>query len=103
MLKTKLDIKNIMPVSKRGQVGTLGALVGLAVTFGVAVIAAALIADIVTNVRSTQAVDSLAFNVSTQGLTGITNFANQFPTVGLIAITAVIISLVVGFLAIRQQ
>lgn len=84
---------------KRGQSVTLGNAPQLVLVLGLAVMIASATAVAVTSFRDTQTTGSDAYNISDSGLTGLSNFASQVPTVGTIIGVALIIGVVVGAFA----
>lgn len=76
--------------------------VAFILSFLLLTIGASIGGDILTNIQADQTTDSVAYNITGKGLTGITKYSNQFGTVGLIAGAALIISVLVGgFAAVR--
>lgn len=85
-------------MNKKGQV-SLGQMVPIVVTLAVAVLVTSLIAGVIGDVRAGQTANSAEANVSTQGLTGLSNLAAQFPNIGTVIAIVVIIGLLVGAFA----
>lgn len=83
---------------KKGSV-QLGQLLPVAILFGVVILATSIVADIVQTVNDGQATASIAKNISGQGLTGIKQLGLWYPTLGMVIIAAVVISVLVGAFA----
>ncbi len=103
--------------NKKGQLSGAGNLaVGLILLTLIVAVGAIVISDIRTteaaritvagcdvgNVNN-QSNCTAAVNISTNGLTGLSNMSAQFGTVGTIAIAAVLIALVIGAFVIRAR
>jgi len=69
----------------------------LVLLLGVAVIVAAIVAQILGTIRSTQTANSYEYNVSTKGLDAVKNIGDWFPTIGIVIAAAVVIGLVSWF------
>ena len=78
---------------------SIAALSMMAILFGVAIIATSIVADIVTDIRTTQTTDSASYNISTKGLSGTLNLAARYPTIGTVIGAAVIIGILLTYLA----
>jgi len=68
--------------------------------FVVFVIALAIGADVLDQVRDTQTVDSIAYNASTNGLTGVDNVSSWSGTIGTVIGASIILTVLVGGFAI---
>lgn len=82
-----------MKISKKGQ--AFQQLSGAALGVGVFVIIVAIVATILGQVQSTQVVDGLPYNITADGLDGIALFGDWVSIVVIVAIAAVVISLIV--------
>lgn len=69
---------------------------GMAVAFVVFVIVVAVGGQVLAGVQTGQTTNSVAYNATGYGLTGITNLANQSGTIGTVIGAAIIIGIVVG-------
>ena len=69
---------------------------GMAVAFVVFVIVVAVGGSVLSGVQTGQTANSVAYNATGYGLTGITNLANQSGTIGTVIGAAIIIGIVVG-------
>ena len=87
-----------MKMLKKGQV-SLGQLVPIVVTLAVAVLVTSLIAGVIGDIRADQTANDADYNVSTQGLSGLTNLASQFPNIGTVIAIVIIVGLLVGAFA----
>ena len=73
---------------------TIGDIPWLAITFGIGIIVLAIVAQIVADVRTDigDATNATAeFNITTQGLEGLTKIANWLPTIGLVLGAVIVI------------
>ena len=89
---------------------TVSDILPLAIVLVVAVIGIGIGADIVDDVRTSQEADaygcasdrtncSWAYNVSGSGLAGLDTFGDYIPTIALVVIAAIIIGILVMYLA----
>ena len=79
-------------VNAFGQIPTLGLL------FGLTIIILSITGDVVSTVQATQTANSVAYNISGNGLTGMLNLSSQFSTIGtIVGLVLIVISLVAGF------
>ena len=76
---------------------TIGDIPWLVITFGVGVIVASIVGQIVGDVKATQTAASIEANISNAGQQGIVKIANWFTTIGLV-IGAVIVITALGAL-----
>lgn len=91
MMKNLMDKKGI----------SIFALSGVVLTFLVIIIVASTGGDVLTDIRADQTTNGLAYNITTNGLTGFTNLSARFPLLGTIIIVAAVITVLVGAFAIR--
>lgn len=75
---------------------TLGDAAGMALSFVVFVVMVSVGGLVLAGIQTGQVTDSVAYNVTGFGLTGITNLGNQAGTIGTIIGAAILISIVVG-------
>ena len=75
---------------KKGQAFQIADLPALGIAIGVGILTLSFVALILQNVRAGQTLNNADYNVSTDGLTTITNTSTNLPTVGTV-IGAVII------------
>ena len=80
---------------------TVSDLLPLAVAFVVVTIAISLGADVVGTIRAGQSANSYERNASTQGLEALDELAGWLPTIALVVAAAVIIGIIVVYLARR--
>jgi len=71
-----------MKLNKRGL--SLTDAPTLIITFLVIVVVASLAGTTLTSLQSTQTADSTAYNITGEGLTGVENFADLMPVIGVI-------------------
>lgn len=87
-------------LTKKGQVSgvvaVVAAIAALALAFGVSVVISALITQVVDDFHSTQTASSLAANATTRGLDGMTNFTDNYTTIGTVLGATILILVVVG-------
>lgn len=87
-------------MGKRGQLqGAQNIAIGLVTLVLIVAVGAIVIGDF----QDTTTENSSEYNVTSDGLTGLTNMSTQFGTVGTVAIAAVLISLVVGAFAVGRR
>ena len=77
-----------------GSVGLVIALIALVIVLSVG-------ATILSEIQGTQTTDSTAYNITGEGLTGAESFSNLTPVMWLVGAAAVILSLLIGGLAVR--
>ena len=84
---------------KKAQTFTLGLLVTFAVIFVLAIITSAISAKILEEFDSSGifTANTVARNLTTQGMQGLQQWADFYPIVGLVLIGSVIIGLLVAF------
>lgn len=81
-------------------VGVVASMIVLALGLGIFAISGGLTADIVTDVRDDQTANSYAYNISTQGLEGQQELANQSDNIGQVGGLALIILMLVSVFGI---
>jgi len=86
-------------MNKKGQLtGASELAVGLVTLALIVAVGAIVLSDF----QATTTTNGEAFNITGNGLTGLTNMSAQFGTVGTVAIAAVLIALVVAAFVIRR-
>jgi hypothetical protein len=80
---------------QKGQM-SLAQLPTAVIVFTVAVIVTAVMATVLANIQTTQTVNSIAYNVTGQGLLAVNNFATFFSPISTIVAAVVIIGLILG-------
>ena len=83
--------------SKKGY--QVGDLLPLAIVFVVVAVAISLGADVLDDIQGTQEVDSTAYNATGYGLSSMNTLAKWLPTIALVVVIAVIIGVLVVYLA----
>lgn len=78
---------------------TLGQLSGVILTFVVIVILASVGGDVLSSLRDDQTTDGAAYNITTDGLTGLDNLSGKFGLLGTIIILAAVIGIVISAFA----
>ena len=78
-------------------------LLPLGMVFVVLAIALSISATVVDDVQNTTTVDSAAYNVAGFGLTSLTTIGSWLPTIALVVVAAVIIGVVILYLARRYS
>jgi len=76
---------------------TLRDLAGIAITFVVVAITLAIGADVLTNIQSTWASTTIAYNASTFGLTSLNTLSSWLPTIAIIIAAAVVIGVIAAY------
>ena len=79
----------------------IGDLLPIAMTFVILAVAIGVGATVLTTVQSGQTANSIAYNVTGFGLTSLNTFGTWLPTIALVVILAVIIGVLVVYLARR--
>ena len=87
--------------NKKGQMG-LDNVPGVVITLGLIAIILGVMATVLTQVQTTQNANSLAYNITSQGMTSQKTLSDWQTTWAVIAGAAVVIGLVAGFLMIRR-
>ena len=87
------------PLNKKGY--TVGDLLPLGIVFIVVAIALSFGADIVAQIQADQTSGTVAHNVSTAGLASLQVFADWLPTIALVVVAAVIVGIIIVYLARR--
>ena len=87
--------------SKKGF--AVGDLMPLAIAFVVISITIGLGATVLSDIQDDQTENSAAYNASASGLTALDTFSGWLPTVALVVIAAVIIGIIVLYLARRTM
>ena len=100
--KVKTNMKNLFS-NKKGQAIGLDAVPGIVITLGLVAIILGIMATVLTQVQGTQTAQSVAYNITTQGLAAQTSMSGWQGTWAVIAAAAVVIGLVAGFLYMRRQ
>lgn len=90
---------NLFSRNRKGQ--TVGGLLPLGITFVVLAIALGLGATVLTDIQAGQTAESRAANVSGQGLVSLTTIGDYLPTIALVTVVAVILGIIIVYLARR--
>lgn len=91
-----------MAIFKQNKKGyTIGDLLPLVITFVIISVAISLGADVLDDIQGTQAVNSTAYNATGYGLTSMNTFARWLPTLALVIVIAVILGVLIVYLARR--
>ena len=85
--------------SKKGY--TVGDILPLAIVFVVVAVAIGLGADVLDDIQAGQTTNSVAYNATGYGLTSMNTFAKWLPTIALVVVIAVIIGILIVYLANR--
>ena len=80
---------------------TVGDLLPLGITFVVLAIALSFGADIVGDIQASQTTNETAWNISGAGLSSIQVIADWLPTIALVVVAAVIVGIIITYLARR--
>lgn len=81
----------------------LNVLIGVILVFGLFGIIGAISASITTEVQADQVVDSYAWNISENSLEAQDELSGWTPTIALAVAAGIVITAVLGFLAIRNR
>lgn len=87
-----------MKLLKKGQVG-VQSLLPLGILFVVVAIALGLGAQVLGEIQDDQTANSYEYNASNNGLQAVDELSGWLPTIGLVVAAAVIIGVVITFLA----
>lgn len=86
--------KRLLKKDKKG-IGALNILLTAGIMITIVVIALAIGSEVLDDLRTSQTTDGVAFNVSTNGLSGLGNMSGQVGLIGtVIALTVVLLILV---------
>ena len=89
-----------MAWNKKGQAATvLSGLLAAVVVFAIVAVTNSLTGDVVSDIRDTQTVNTAAYNISSDGLTGLLNFGDQLGNIGQILAVSAIIAILFGAFA----
>lgn len=86
---------------KKAKKGNLQSLIPAVITFVVVAVVLGIAATVLTTVQSTQTANTAAYNASAQGLSAIVTFSQYLPTLAIIVVLAIIISVIVYFMVGR--
>ncbi len=79
----------------------VGDLLPLAITFVVVAVAISLGAQVLSDIQDTQTTDDYAYNATGYGLSSMNTLAKWLPTIALVIVIAVIIGVLIVYLARR--
>ena len=79
----------------------VGDFLHMAIVFVVIAVAISLGADVLDDIQGTQSTDSTAYNATGYGLASMNTFAKWLPTIALVVVIAVIIGILIVYLARR--
>lgn len=88
-------------LGKKGQAFTINDLSSIGVTLVVVAIVLGLGATILASIQGGQTTNSVAYNASGFGLTGLATLASYVPTIALVAVAAVVIGIILVFFSRR--
>lgn len=80
---------------------TVSSLLPLSITFVVLAIALGLGATVLSDIQKDQTVGSYAYNATGNGLVSMDTFAGYLPTIALVVVVAVILGIIIVYLAQR--
>ena len=92
---------NIFKKLKNKKGYQVGDMLPLAIVFVVVAVAISLGADVLDDIQGTQTSGSVAYNATGYGLTAMNTFAKWLPTIALVVVIAVIIGILIVYLARR--
>lgn len=72
----------------------MNSMSALVISFVVIAIIVGIGGTVLTSVQTTQTADSVAYNATTSGLTGIATFGDWLPTIAVISAAATVIGLI---------
>ena len=88
--------------NKKGQMG-LDAVPGIVITLGLVAIILGIMATVLVQVQGTQTAQSVAYNITQQGIAAQSSMSGWQGPWAVIAAAAVVIGLVGGFLFLRNR
>lgn len=92
-----------MGKNKKGQMGALGVLPTVAITFVVAAIVLALGLSILSDTKGEFTASSLEANATEAGMEGLAKISDKLPLIGTVVAAVIVIALIVGAFAFRKQ
>ena len=95
-MKEKLQMK-----SKKGQ--SMNPLIAGIIGFAIVVLVLAAVGIVLSSFQSGQTVDTIAYNVTRDGLKGTNSISSQVPTIAIILVAVFIIGLVIAGFAFRNK
>ena len=88
-----------MQMTNKGQLGGLATTV---IIFVVVVVAIAMGATILDNIQDTQTTGSYAYNATNNGLSSMDTFSDQLPTLAIVIVAGVIITVLATAFVLRS-
>ena len=82
---------------------SLGDAAGMALAFVLFVVVVSVGGQVLAGIQSSQTANSVAYNATGYGLTGITNLSNQSGTIGTVIGAAVLIGIVIAAFAMSRS
>ena len=101
-----MERASLLKKSKKGQLVTFSSMPSIAITMLVVVLLVAIGAILLNTLRddtSTVTANSIAFNVTDQGLGFFDNLSSQFPLLGTIIILVLVIVVVIAAFSFRGR
>jgi hypothetical protein len=92
-----MEGKSKMMKNKKGM--GIGDLQTIGISFVVIAIVLGLGASVLTDIQTTQGSTTLSYNISGFGLTSLNTLGKWLPTIALVAVVAIIVGLVMVYLA----
>lgn len=86
----------------KGQM-TLSQLPAAVIVFAVAVIVTGIMATVLDKIQGTQTLNSVAYNATRSGLTGVKTFSDFFDPIAVILAAVVIIGLILGAFTLSRR
>jgi len=86
-----------MRTTRKGQSMNINQLFAIGLTIGVAIVGISIVAEVVSQLQSTQTSDGAAYNISGSGLTGLSKFNNWWGVIITVAIAVIVIGLLMYF------
>lgn len=87
---------------KKGQM-TLSQLPAAVIVFAVSVIVTGVMATVLDKIQGTQTTGGVAYNITKNGLTGVTTFSTFFDPIAVILAAVVIIGLILGAFTLSRR
>ncbi len=83
---------------KKSRKASINLMVPFAISFVVVVIVVALGGTLLGTFQTSQVANSLPYNITQSGLTGMKTFGDFLPTIAIVLVVAVIIAIIVTYL-----
>lgn len=76
---------------------------GIAIAFVIIAVVLGLGGTVLATIQADQTADSVAYNATGNGLTSIGTMSSYLPTIAVVVVLAVIVGIIVSYLAVRAR